>query len=119
MTTSRELVLANRQAKGTKGPATFAASEAGDEEDAPSVKVTDLLAKALGTHMSGQSSARGSVSCLQVVHTENPEPKDEFEVASRISNDLQRITEPHLLVSVAKCLKERMDAVHQAAKRSK
>ena len=69
------------------------------------------------------SSARlGTTTITTLVHNATPQPESQYEYAHRMTEDLQHITEPHLLVSVLKSIEKKVFEVGQereAAKRLK
>ena len=67
---------------------------------------TQPLAEFLSQPVGG--SAAGTTSITQIVHHATPQPTSEYEFAHRIGQDVQQVSEPHLLVSILKVVEKRI-----------
>ena len=66
-----------------------------------------LMSSALDAAGTG-STSKGSTSITQIVQHVNPEPTSELEYAERIRADIEKISNPHLMVTILKVLQARM-----------
>ena len=66
-----------------------------------------LMSEAIDAAGTG-STSKGSTSIMQIVQHVNPEPTSEFEYAERIRADIEKISNPNLMVTILKVLQARM-----------
>lgn len=71
--------------------------------------ITGQLLELIGGDVSGSRGSRGNTTITSFVHNETPEPTSEYEYAHRIMQDVQHIAEPHVLLSVLKCVEKRIE----------
>ena len=66
-----------------------------------------LMSEAIEAAGTG-STSKGSTSITQIVQHVNPEPTSELEYAERIRADIEKISNPHLMVTILNVLQARM-----------
>ena len=73
----------------------------------------------LAGEASSSSARLGTTTITTLVHNATPQPQSQYEYAHRMQEDLRHCTEPHLLVSVLKCIEKRVLDVGQAREAAK
>ena len=86
---------------------TFQGSEATTSLEARKSLVTSAMEAADAT-----SSGKGGQVITQII-CNNLEPTSEFEYAERMRLDIERISDPGLMVAILRCMQARMAAIKQ------
>ena len=71
------------------------------------------LLELLAGDVSGSRGSRANTTITSFVHNETPEPTSEFEYAHRINEDVENISDPHLLLSVLKSVEKRIETLRK------
>ena len=81
--------------------------------DGSSSSLLALISEGLEGSSSVSSGQRGTTHVTQIVHHQTPEPTSQYEYAHRITADVQRLSEPHVLMSVLKSVEKRIMDLRQ------